>query len=155
MHSLLLIIHLIVSVILAGLVLIQHGKGADEGASFGGGASATVFGASGSANFLTRASAVFATIFFITSLSLAYFSNRDTQSRSITETIKPKIVADENMVIPPLPPEGDESTRNQVVDQTDKKAENMDFSNKVINQIIEDSNIKNSESQKDNSALEK
>ncbi|CAH9016436.1 preprotein translocase subunit SecG [Candidatus Nitrosacidococcus sp. I8] len=149
MHSLLLIIHLIVSVILVGLVLIQHGKGADEGASFGSGASATVFGASGSANFLTRASAIFATMFFITSLSLAYFSNRDTQSRSITEIVKPKIVADENMVIPPLPPEGNEVNGTKV--QIDEKIENMNSSDKVTNHVIEDSNKKDSKLQKDNS----
>jgi preprotein translocase subunit SecG len=106
MHSVLLILHIVVAVALASLVLIQHGKGADAGAAFGSGASATVFGASGSANFLTRASAILAAVFFITSLSLAYFSVREPQKSSVTQTVKPRVVADENMVIPPLPKDG-------------------------------------------------
>jgi preprotein translocase subunit SecG len=58
-----------------GLVLVQHGKGADMGASFGSGASGSLFGATGSANFLSRSTAVAATIFFSTTLGLAYFGN--------------------------------------------------------------------------------
>lgn len=72
MFTFVLAIHIIVSIALSGLILIQHGKGADAGASFGSGAAGTVFGASGSANFLTRATAILATIFFVTSLTLAY-----------------------------------------------------------------------------------
>ncbi|MFE8032985.1 preprotein translocase subunit SecG, partial [Thiohalocapsa marina] len=56
------------------LILIQHGKGADAGAAFGSGASATVFGAQGSGSFLTRTTAILATLFFITSIALAYFA---------------------------------------------------------------------------------
>jgi preprotein translocase subunit SecG len=58
-----------------GLVLVQHGKGADMGASFGSGASGSLFGATGSANFLSRSTAVLATLFFICTLALAYFGN--------------------------------------------------------------------------------
>jgi preprotein translocase subunit SecG len=58
-----------------GLVLVQHGKGADMGASFGSGASGSLFGATGSANFLSRSTAVAATIFFVATLALAYFGN--------------------------------------------------------------------------------
>ncbi len=58
-----------------GLVLVQHGKGADMGASFGSGASGSLFGATGSANFLSRSTAVAATIFFVSTLALAYFGN--------------------------------------------------------------------------------
>ena len=61
-----------------GLVLVQHGKGADMGASFGSGASGSLFGATGSANFLSRSTAVAATIFFSTTLGLAYFGNLHT-----------------------------------------------------------------------------
>jgi preprotein translocase subunit SecG len=57
-----------------GLVLLQHGKGADMGSGFGGGASGSLFGATGSANFLSRATAVLATVFFLTSLGLAYLA---------------------------------------------------------------------------------
>ena len=58
-----------------GLILVQHGKGADMGAAFGGGSSGSLFGASGSANFLSRATAAMATLFFVTTLVLAYLGN--------------------------------------------------------------------------------
>ena len=74
METLVWIVHLLVSIALIGLVLLQHGKGADMGAAFGSGASGSLFGASGSANFLSRATAVAATIFFLTSVGLTYFS---------------------------------------------------------------------------------
>lgn len=74
MQNLIVIIHVIVAIVIVGLVLLQQGKGADAGASFGAGASQTVFGASGSGNFLVRATTVAATIFFVTSMSLAIFA---------------------------------------------------------------------------------
>ena len=63
-----------------GLILVQHGKGADMGAAFGGGSSGSLFGASGSANFLSRTTAVLATVFFVCTLGLAYFGNVRTGS---------------------------------------------------------------------------
>jgi len=74
METIVVIVHVIVAIGIVGLVLLQQGKGADAGASFGGGASQTVFGASGTGNFLVRATTVGATIFFITSLALAVFA---------------------------------------------------------------------------------
>jgi preprotein translocase subunit SecG len=74
MQTILVVFHLLLSLALVGLVLMQHGKGADAGAAFGSGASATVFGSQGSANFLSRSTAILATAFFATSLALAYFS---------------------------------------------------------------------------------
>ena len=74
METIVVVVHVIVAVAIVGLVLLQQGKGADAGASFGAGSSQTVFGASGSGNFLVRATTVAATIFFITSLSLAIFA---------------------------------------------------------------------------------
>ena len=74
MFTVLLVIHVFMAIGLIGLVLIQHGKGADAGAAFGSGSSATVFGSQGSASFLTRLTAVLATGFFITSLTLAYYT---------------------------------------------------------------------------------
>ena len=74
METIVVVVHVIVAIGIVGLVLLQQGKGADAGASFGGGASQTVFGASGTGNFLVRATTVGATIFFITSLSLAVFA---------------------------------------------------------------------------------
>ena len=72
MSTVLVVVHLFLSIGLVGLILIQHGKGADAGAAFGSGASATVFGARGSANFLSRATGFLALAFFITSLVLAW-----------------------------------------------------------------------------------
>ncbi len=85
METVLLIIHVLAAVGLIGLVLLQQGKGADMGAAFGSGASATVFGSRGSASFLSRGTAVLATVFFITSLSLAYFSGQSAPRKSVLE----------------------------------------------------------------------
>ncbi len=68
-------LHVLVAISIIGLVLLQHGKGADMGSGFGGGASGSLFGATGSANFLSRTTAVLATVFFLTSLGLAYLAN--------------------------------------------------------------------------------
>ena len=76
MQTILVVSHLFLSLALVGLILIQHGKGADMGAAFGSGASATVFGARGSASFLSRSTAALATLFFLTSMALAYFSSQ-------------------------------------------------------------------------------
>ena len=81
MFTVLLVIYLLAAVGVIGLVLIQQGKGADMGASFGAGASNTVFGASGSGNFLTRMTAIFATVFFILSLVLGNMSTHKTESQ--------------------------------------------------------------------------
>lgn len=74
MQTIVVVIHVIVAIAIVGLVLLQQGKGADAGASFGAGASQTVFGSSGTGNFLVRATTIAATIFFITSLALAVFA---------------------------------------------------------------------------------
>jgi len=74
MQTIVVVVHVIVAVVIVGLVLLQQGKGADAGASFGAGASQTVFGSSGSGNFLVRATTIAATIFFVTSLALAIFA---------------------------------------------------------------------------------
>ncbi|MCW7538153.1 preprotein translocase subunit SecG [Aquabacterium sp. A7-Y] len=70
-----LVVQLLSALTMIGLVLVQHGKGADMGASFGSGASGSLFGATGSANFLSRTTAVCATLFFVCTLGLAYLSN--------------------------------------------------------------------------------
>ncbi|WP_275628575.1 preprotein translocase subunit SecG [Pseudomonas sp. 273] len=74
LETVVIVIHLLMALGLVVLVLLQHGKGADAGASFGSGASGTVFGSQGSATFLSRFTAVLAAVFFITSLGLAYFA---------------------------------------------------------------------------------
>jgi len=86
METILTVVHLFLAIGLVGLVLIQHGKGADAGAAFGSGASATVFGSQGSANFLSRSTAVFATLFFATSLWLAYFAMQSDDTESLMDS---------------------------------------------------------------------
>ena len=87
MHNVILVIHVLVAAGVIGLVLIQQGKGADAGAAFGGGASSTVFGSQGSSSFLTRATGILATIFFITSLTLAYLSTQKVKPTSVVDTV--------------------------------------------------------------------
>ena len=91
MESALLIVHILVAICIVGLVLIQHGKGADAGAAFGaggaGGASGSVFGAQGSGNFLSRSTGMLATVFFLTSLSLAYLAKNVEGEKSLMERV--------------------------------------------------------------------
>ncbi|RJS92715.1 preprotein translocase subunit SecG [Salinisphaera sp. Q1T1-3] len=74
-YTILIIVQVVIAISLVALILLQHGKGADAGAAFGSGASGTVFGAKGSANFMSRATAALATLFFLSSLTLAYIVN--------------------------------------------------------------------------------
>jgi len=83
------VIHVVTAVVLIGLVLIQHGKGADMGAAFGTGSAGSVFGSSGSANFLSRSTAVAATVFFITSLSLTYLYAHPAQQQGVMDKVAP------------------------------------------------------------------
>ncbi len=85
MQNILLVFHIFLAIGLVGLVLIQHGRGADAGAAFGSGASSTIFGARGASSFLTRTTAILATLFFVTSLRLAYFTNRSVEPQSIMD----------------------------------------------------------------------
>ena len=73
--TVLLAVQMLTALAMIGLILIQHGKGADMGAAFGSGSSGSLFGASGSANFLSRTTAVLAAVFFACTLALAYFGN--------------------------------------------------------------------------------
>jgi preprotein translocase subunit SecG len=73
LESILLVVHVLVALAVCGFVLLQHGKGADMGAAFGSGASGSLFGAAGSANFLSRTTAVLAAVFFLSSLGLTWF----------------------------------------------------------------------------------
>jgi preprotein translocase subunit SecG len=79
--TLLLALQVITAIVMIGLVLVQHGKGADMGASFGGGASGSLFGATGSANFLSRSTAACATVFFLCTLAITYLSSTGTITR--------------------------------------------------------------------------
>lgn len=87
LHNVVLIIHLLAAIGVVALVLLQQGKGADAGAAFGGGASSTVFGSQGSGSFLSRATGILATLFFVTSLSLAYLSTQKIKPTSVVDTV--------------------------------------------------------------------
>src|SRR3954467_9546899 len=78
--TVLIVLHVLVALSIIGLVLLQHGKGADMGSGFGGGASGSLFGATGSANFLSRTTAVLAAVFFVTSLLLAHLATPPTHA---------------------------------------------------------------------------
>ena len=86
METLIWVVHVLAAVAVIGLVLMQHGKGADMGAAFGSGASGSLFGSSGSANFLSRATAILAAVFFTTSLSLTYIYSHKTKTAGIMAT---------------------------------------------------------------------
>ncbi len=107
METVILILHLMVAIALVVLVLLQQGKGADMGASFGGGASGSLFGASGSANFLSRTTAVLATLFFVTSLLLTWFTGQQHASVGVMQMHAPvqvnKSVAPAGTGLPPAP----------------------------------------------------
>ena len=87
MISILLVIHVLLSLTIIGLVMLQRGKGADAGAAFGAGASGTVFGARGSGNFLSKATTILAILFFIVCLSLAYLSSNREAPDSVTGSV--------------------------------------------------------------------
>ena len=87
--TVILVMHVLVALAVIGLVLLQHGKGADMGSGFGGGSSGSLFGATGSANFLSRATAVLATVFFLTSLGLAYLAtNKPKSGGGVLDAVK-------------------------------------------------------------------
>ena len=92
--SVVVALHVLIAMAIIGLVLLQHGKGADMGSGFGSGSSGSLFGATGSANFLSRATAVLATIFFITSLGLAYLAtNKPKSTGGVLDAAKKELSA--------------------------------------------------------------
>jgi preprotein translocase subunit SecG len=101
--TIVLVVQILTALGMIGLILLQHGKGADMGAAFGSGASGSLFGATGSANFLSRTTAVLAAVFFVCTLALAYFSNlaQPAGSGSVLERAAPAAPA--APVTPPSP----------------------------------------------------
>jgi preprotein translocase subunit SecG len=95
MQSILIVVHILLSVALIGLILLQHGRGADAGAAFGSGASATVFGARGSGSFLSRLTTMLAIAFFANSLALAYLSTKMQQAPGLMDNIQTETAAPE------------------------------------------------------------
>jgi preprotein translocase subunit SecG len=106
--NLIIVFHVVIAITIIGLVLLQHGKGADMGSGFGGGASSSLFGATGSANFLSRTTAVLAAVFFATSLGLAYIAtNRGGDSGAgVMDAIKDPPAAPTAPSTPQSAPEG-------------------------------------------------
>jgi len=107
--TLVLAVQLLSALAMIGLVLIQHGKGADMGASFGGGSSGSLFGATGSANFMSRSTAACASVFFVCTLALAYGSNsvsarKTTGSGSVLDRAAPAASVPANGAIPGAAP---------------------------------------------------
>jgi preprotein translocase subunit SecG len=103
LETLLLVIHLLVAAAICGFVLLQHGKGADMGAAFGSGSSGSLFGAAGSANFLSRTTAILVAVFFVTSLGLtwlgaAHEGPKGVMEQGVVEKLAPKLSD-----VPPLP----------------------------------------------------
>jgi preprotein translocase subunit SecG len=104
MQVIVLVIHVLAGLGVIGLVLLQHGKGADMGAAFGGGSSGSLFGATGSANFMSRATGVLATTFFCTSLALAYLATSQPKvSRSVMDSAVNKTVPGPSSAAPTAP----------------------------------------------------
>jgi len=101
LYQIIIVFHILLGIGIIGLVLMQQGKGADAGAAFGGGASGSVFGAQGSASFLSRATAIFATLFFITSLGLAFLSGyHGKKSDIILDAPAAPVVEEQNSDVP-------------------------------------------------------
>lgn len=108
LHNILLLVQILSALGMIGLILVQHGKGADMGAAFGSGGSGSLFGASGGANFLSRTTSVLAAVFFVCTLGLAYFGNiRPASSGSVLE---------KTMVVPAQPSSQIPGTQSAPVD---------------------------------------
>jgi preprotein translocase subunit SecG len=111
MQAFLMVVHILLALVLIGLILLQHGRGADAGAAFGSGASATVFGARGSGSFMSRLTTILAIAFFANSLGLAYLSSKAEQAPGLmdrinteTETAAPEPKPEEAPLIQLTPP---------------------------------------------------
>ena len=123
-QTILLITHTIIALVIIVLVLLQRGKGADAGAAFGAGASGTVFGSRGSGSFFSRATAVLATIFFATSLTLAYFASQGTEGPTSLLEDAPAVEVEEaapeessdDQGLPELPSLDDDSAQTEADD---------------------------------------
>jgi preprotein translocase subunit SecG len=114
MHLILLFIHVGTAIAIVTLVLLQHGKGADVGAAFGSGSAGGVFGSAGSANFLSRTTAMLAVVFFLTSLSLTYFSTRPAETDGVMRGFQPPADSVPAQVPAPVPAPAETGKAGQV-----------------------------------------
>ncbi len=105
LQTIAVVFHVLLAVGIVALVLLQRGKGADAGAGFGAGASGTVFGARGSASFLSRTTAVLATLFFVSSLGLSYLFSQRSEPTSVVDRVQQEAPAPQPATsLPILPP---------------------------------------------------
>lgn len=111
MEIAILILHVLTAAAMIGLVLLQHGKGADMGAAFGSGASGSLFGASGASNFLSRATAMLAAVFFLTSLGLTYISSGTGERGVMATQPAPQTAPAPDKAVPVPPSEGDSKAK--------------------------------------------
>ena len=117
LHSAVVIFHLLIAAAIVALVLLQRGKGADAGAGFGSGASGTVFGARGSANFMSRTTATLAFLFIVTSLTLAYMGGRSPEApKSVLDRVHLQDKAPELPATTPAAPASNQAIENQAVE---------------------------------------
>ncbi len=108
LQTLAVVFHVLLAVGIVALVLLQRGKGADAGAGFGAGASGTVFGARGSASFLSRTTAILATLFFVSSLGLSYLFSQRTEPTSVVDRVQQEAPAPmPTTTLPVAPPAGE------------------------------------------------
>ena len=120
MQQILLIVQILICVALVALVLLQQGRGADAGASFGGGSSGSLFGSRGPASFLSKLTAGLAALFFANSLALAYISSQSVERRSVVERVQSQSVSEtsespgEDGDVPTLPGGGNEPAAQDV-----------------------------------------
>lgn len=128
LESIIVIIHLLVALTVIVLVLVQHGKGADMGASFGSGASNTVFGSQGSANFLSRTTAILVAVFFITSVSLTYYAKLKADPSLFTQSTPQTQPAQPAQQLPA----GGQKVDIPTVDHTPAPANNNAASNEAV-----------------------
>ena len=103
MLSIVLAVHVLLAIAVITLVLLQHGKGADAGAAFGSGASATVFGARGSASFLVKLTTMFAALFFVTSIGLAYLAAQRSEGTGSVTELPGSVLQEESSDLPAAP----------------------------------------------------
>jgi preprotein translocase subunit SecG len=114
LETLIWVIHVLSAISVIVLVLLQHGKGADMGAAFGSGSSGSLFGASGSANFLSRMTGALAAVFFITSLGLTYLSSHKTESGGLMDKAVPVQSSKPMEPVREVPGEGDASKATEI-----------------------------------------
>ena len=116
METFIWVVHVLSAISVVVLVLIQHGKGADMGAAFGSGSSGSLFGASGSANFLSRMTGALAAVFFITSLGLTYLSSHKTECGGVMDKAIPVQSSKPSEPVPAAPAAGDISNTSKATE---------------------------------------